>query len=82
VPKAPNPADRPVQQTPNERRPPSRQAEITRAVHAYLQATRKPGPQPRANTPQIAEALSLPRRAVDRALVSLRERGMKLNSKG
>jgi len=56
------------------RRSKSRQAAITRAVHAHLKSTRAPGTPGRANTAQIAEALSLPRRAVDRALLSLKQR--------
>jgi len=58
----------------NPRRSKSRQAAITRAVHAHLKNTRAAGTASRANTAQIAEALSLPRRAVDRALVSLKQR--------
>lgn len=69
----------PVRQVTNIRPPPSRQAKITQAVWAYLKATRQPGIQTRANTTQIAEALSLPRRAVDRALLSLGERCVKIH---
>jgi hypothetical protein len=61
-------------------RPISRQAGVIQAVRAHLKATRTRG-QARANTTQIAEALSLPRRAVDRALLSLKERGVKVAPK-
>lgn len=66
-----------VRQVSSVPRSASRQMEITRAVWAYLKATRTLGTKTRANTTQIAEALSLPRRAVDRALLSLGERGIK-----
>jgi hypothetical protein len=63
------------------RRTAARQFEVIRAVRAYLQATRTPEAQTRADTAQIAAALSLPRRAVDRALVALKERGIKLTTR-
>ena len=72
----------PVHKASIARRSAGRQVAITRAVFAYLKATRAPSPgaQTRANTAQIAEALSLPRRAVDRALLSLGERCAKVST--
>ena len=68
--------------SPSTRRSKSRQAEITRTVHVHLKNTRAPGTSSRPNTAQIAEALSLPRRAVDRALLSLKQRYVNVETGG